>query len=345
MNPPRSSPGGIGAPPVRVVQMGVGAIGREVCRLVIERLSLHLVGAIDTNPEIVGHPLSEVLGLKEDCGVVVSADVEAVLEATAPEVVVHTTTSRLPDVVQQIELAARSGANVVSSTEELLFPRLNRPVEAAKLELVALDNKVAILGTGVNPGFVLDTLAVAATAVSRRVERIEGWRVVDASTRRQPLQRKVGAGLSVAEFNELLAQGKMGHVGLTESVALIACGMGWRCQSIEQKTEPAVAEREVRSEFFHVMPGQVAGVRNTAWAIVEGRERIRLTLEMYLGAPEPHDEIQIHGEPNLTLQIPGGTPGDLATAAILVNAIPAINDAPPGLLTMLDIPILRCRAC
>ena len=345
MNRPGGSQGGISTTPVRVVQMGVGAIGREVCRLVVERLSLHLVGAIDTNPEIVGHSLSEVLGLKEDCGVVISEDAEAVLEATAPEVVVHTTSSRLPDVVQQIELAARSGANVVSSTEELLFPRLNRPMEAAKLELVALDNKVAILGTGVNPGFVLDTLAIAATAVSRRVERIEGHRVVDACTRRQPLQRKVGAGLSVAEFNELLAQGKMGHVGLTESAALIACGMGWRWQSIKQKTEPVVAEREVRSAFFHVMPGQVAGVRNTAWAIVEGRERIHLTLEMYLGAADPHDEIRIHGEPNLTLRIPGGTPGDVATAAILVNAIPAIDDAPPGLLTMLDIPVLRCRAC
>jgi 4-hydroxy-tetrahydrodipicolinate reductase len=330
--------------PLRVVHMGVGAIGREVCRLVLDRLSLHLVGAIDDNPDLVGRPLSEVLGLQEDCGVVISNDADAVLEANEPDVVVHTTSSRLPEVFHQIERAAMHGANVVSSTEELLFPRLNRPSEAAKLELVALDNKVAILGTGVNPGFVLDTLAVMATAVCRHVDRIEGRRIVDAATRRQPLQRKVGAGLSVAEFNSLAAQGKMGHVGLTESAALIARGMGWRWEKIEQKTEPVVADREIRTEFVHVAPGQVAGVRNTAWAIVEGSERIRLELQMYVGAPEPQDEITIHGDPNMVVRIPGGTPGDIATVAILVNAIPIIADAPPGLLTMLDIPIVRCRS-
>jgi 4-hydroxy-tetrahydrodipicolinate reductase len=330
--------------PLRIVQMGIGAIGREVCRLVLDRLPLHLVGAIDTNPDLVGRSLSGILGLKEDCGVVVSNDTEAVLEASEPDVVVHTTSSRLPDVFRQIEQAVMHGANVISSTEELLYPRLNRPGEAAKLELVALDNKVAILGTGVNPGFVLDTLAVMSTAVCREVERIEGRRIVDAATRRQPLQRKIGAGMAVAEFESLAAQGKMGHVGLTESVALIARGMDWRWQKIEQKTEPVIADREIRTDFAHVLPGQVAGIRNTAWAIVEGREKIRLELQMYLGASEPYDEITIHGEPNMVVRIPGGTPGDIATAAILVNAIPAIAEAPPGLLTMLDIPILRCRA-
>jgi len=321
----------------------VGAIGREVCRLVLERLNLHLVGAIDTNPDLVGRALSEVLGLKKDCGVVISNDTEAVLEAHDPEVVIHTTSSRLPEVVHQIELAARHGANVVSSTEELLFPRLNRPGEAAKLEVVALDNNVSILGTGVNPGFVMDTLAVAATAVCRKVERIECRRIVDASTRREPLQRKVGAGLSTAEFQSLLAQGKIGHVGLTESVALIATGLGWRWERIEQKTEPVIAEHEIQTEFFHVQAGQVAGVRNSGWAMIEGCERIRLDLQMYVGAPDPFDEIIIRGQPNMTVRIPGGTPGDLATAAILVNAVPIVADAEPGLLTMLDIPIPRCR--
>ena len=328
----------------RVVQMGVGAIGREICRLVLERLPLQLVGAIDTDPDLVGRSLHEILGLKEECGVVISNNAAAILEASEPDVVVHTTLSHLPDVVHQIEQAAMHGANVVSTTEELLFPWLNRPGEAGKLDLVALDNKVTILGTGVNPGFVLDTLAVMTTAVCRQVDRVEGRRVVDAATRRRPLQRKIGAGMSVAEFESLAAQGKMGHVGLPESVALIARGVGWQWEKIEQKTEPVVAEREVHTEFVHVRPGQVAGIRNTAWAIVEGREKIRLELQMYVGAEEPYDEIKILGTPNMVVRIPGGTPGDDATAAILVNAIPTVAEAPPGLLTMLDIPPIRCRA-
>lgn len=329
--------------PIRVVQMGVGTIGREVCRLVLERLSLNLVGAVDTSPNLAGRPLEEVLDLEESTRVVISDNAEEVLESTDPDVVVHTTTSRLPDVVRQIEMAAMHGANVVTSTEEMLFPRLKRSGQAGELEVVALDNNVAILGTGVNPGFVLDTLAVASTAVCRRVDRVEARRIVDASTRRQPLQRKIGSGLSVEEFNALVEQGKMGHVGLSESAALVAHGLGLRWENIEEKTEPVVAEREVTTDFFSITPGQVAGIKNTAWATVDGNESVRLELQMYLGALEPVDEVKIEGEPNLIVRIPGGTPGDLATAAILVNAIPSIADAPPGLLTMLDIPVLRCR--
>ena len=329
--------------PIRVVQMGVGAIGREVCRLVLERLSLNLVGAIDTDPDLAGQSLGEILGVEEPHGITISSSAEEVLESTDPDVVVHTTMSRLPDVVRQIELAAMHGANVVTSTEEMVFPRFKHPGEAGELEVLALDNNVAILGTGVNPGFVLDTLAVASTAVCRRVDRVEAQRIVDASTRRQPLQRKIGAGLSVEEFGSLVEQGKIGHVGLSESVGLIAYGLGLRWEAIDEKTEPVVAERALRTDFFDIAPGQVAGVRNTAWATAAGGECVRLELQMYIGAPDPLDEVKIYGEPNLTLQIPGGTPGDLATTAILVNAIPAIADAPPGLLTMLDIPVLRCR--
>lgn len=329
--------------PIRVVQMGVGTIGREVCRLILDRLPLNLVGAIDTDPELVSRPLSDILGLDADCGVTVSGSAEEVLEATDPDVVVHTTTSRLHDVIRQIELAAMHGANVVSSTEEMLFPRLNRSNEAAELEVIALDNNVAILGTGVNPGFILDTLAVAATAVCRRVDRIHARRIVDASTRRQPLQRKIGSGLSVDEFQSLVDAGQLGHVGLSQSAALVAHGLGIRWEDIEEKTEPVVADRALKTEFFEIAPGQVAGIRNTAWATANGVERVQLELQMYVGAPDPVDEIEIEGEPNLIVRIPGGTPGDLATAAILVNAIPAIADAPPGLLTMLDVPVLRCR--
>lgn len=329
--------------PLRVVQMGIGSIGREVSRMILERNSLKLVAAIDTNPDLVGRSLGEVLGISEASRVKISNDAEAILEQADPDVVVHTTSSRLSEVIRQLEMVAMHGANLVSSTEELLYPRLNYPAETAELEVVALDNNVAILGTGVNPGFVLDTLAVMATAVCRSVDRVEGRRIVDAATRRQPLQRKIGTGLSVEEFEGLVEQNKLGHVGLCESIALVARGMGWKWDKIVQETKPVVAEKEIRTEFFHVQSGQAAGVNNTGWAIVDGEEKIRLNLQMYVGAEEPVDEITIHGDPNMTVRIPGGTPGDQATAAILVNAIPAIADAPPGLMTMLDVPILRCR--
>jgi 4-hydroxy-tetrahydrodipicolinate reductase len=329
--------------PVRVVQMGIGEIGRRVTPILLERPGLRLVGAIDSNPELRGRSLGEVIGAEGARDILISDDVERVMAQGDPDVVVHTTLSRLPDVVEQIEQIAMLGANVVSSTEELLYSRLNRPDEAERLEAVAIDQNVAILGTGVNPGFVMDTLAIAASAVCRRVDRVECRRIVDAATRRRPLQAKVGAGMTREQFQALVDRGKMGHVGLVESVALIAVAFGWAWEGIEQTTEPVIAEVGIQTEFFEVMPGQVAGIKNTGFALIDGERRIQLELQMYLGARDPMDEIVIHGEPDLTVRIPGGTPGDIATAAILVNAIPAIVDGPPGLLTMLDVPILRCR--
>jgi len=162
---------------------------------------------------------------------------------------------------------------------------------------------------------------------------------VDASKRRLPLQKKIGAGMTAEEFRDEVAAGAIKHHGLPESVAMVADGLGFPLDDISETIEPILAEETVKTDFLEVAAGQVAGVHQIARGMSTGQERVFMELRMYVGAKEPADTVELRGEPNLTLTIPGGTHGDLATAAIAVNTIPAILAAPAGLRSVRDLPV------
>lgn len=326
---------------IRVVHSGLGPIGCEIVRTLLGKKNVSIVGAVDIDPGKIGRDLGEILGAGRSLGAVVSDDAAAVLRKSKPHVLTHTTLSSFRDVYEQLATAARAGVHVVSSTEELVYPQLRNPALAGKLDRIARRHGAAILGTGVNPGFVMDTLALVLTGVSRHVRSIRITRRVDASTRRMPLQRKVGAGMKPAEFRELVRQGRLGHIGLLESMYLVALGLGWKLDRHTEKIEPVVADTLQETEYFTVRPGEVAGIANTASGFCGGRRVIDLDLRMYIGAPDPMDSIEIDGDPPLTFTVAGGVPGDLATVAAVVNAIPRVLESSPGLKTMLDLPIPR----
>jgi len=171
------------------------------------------------------------------------------------------------------------------------------------------------------------------------VESVSVTRIVDAAKRRLPLQKKVGAGLSVEEFRDQVAAGTIKHHGLPESIAMVADGFGFEIDEITETVEPFIAREAFRTEFMEVAPGRAAGVHQVARGISGGKEKIYMELQMYVGAPESKDQIELRGEPNLTLTIPGGTHGDIATAALVVNTIPAILATPAGLKTSRDLPL------
>jgi len=326
---------------IRVIQYGLGPIGCNTARAIMEKKGLELVGAIDIAPDKAGKDLGEVLGLSDKLKIPVSADAAQLFRKTKAHVVAHTTQSSFKVVYGQLETAAIAGLCVVSSTEELLVPSLRNPELASKLDRLARKQGVAMLGTGVNPGFVMDTLALVLTGVCTKVRGIKITRRVDASTRRMPLQRKVGAGMTAAEFRKLVRQGKLGHVGLLESMYLVAAGLGWEITRHQEKIEPVLAEATQTTAYFTVQPGDVCGIKHTCSGISHGRKVLDLDLQMYLGAPEPQDSVEIDGEPPIKMIIHGGVAGDIATVASLVNAIPLILNVSPGLKTMLDMPILR----
>ncbi len=324
---------------IRVVQYGVGPIGASIARLMRQKQALEIAGAIDTDPAKAGRDLGEVVGADDaPWGIVVSSDPGPVLERPA-DAVIHSTSSYLADVADQLLTCLNAGCCVVSTCEELAYPFRKHPKLAAKLDAAAKEEGVALVGTGVNPGFVMDKLVLTLAVISQRVDSAKAIRVVDAGRRRRPLQKKIGAAMTPEEFREQVAAGTIKHHGLPESVAMVADGLGFSIDEITETIEPVIASERVKTEFLEIEPGQVAGVHQIARGIFGDAEKVHMELKMYVGAKEPADTIQLTGEPDISLVIPGGTHGDIATAAVIVNAIPVILAAPAGLRTSRDLPL------
>ena len=324
---------------VRVVQYGVGPIGASIVRLARQKHAVEIVGAIDTDPNKVGKDLGEVVGAPNaPWGVTISSDAQSVLEKPV-DIVLHSTSSYLKEVMTQLHSCIEAGCCIVSTCEELAYPYRKHPELSAKLDAAAKEEGVALVGTGVNPGFVMDKLVLTLAAVSQRVDVAKATRIVNASSRRLPLQQKIGAGLTADEFNERVASGAIKHHGLPESAAMIADGLGFELDDITEVINPIIAQEAIRTEFLQVEPGLVAGVHQITRGHHKGTEKVYLELQMYVGAKESGDWIELVGEPNLSLVIPGGTHGDVATAGVVVNTIPAILAAPAGLKTSRDLPI------
>ncbi len=238
----------------------------------------------------------------------------------------------------QLREIVAAGASIVSTCEELSYPWARQGALAAELDALARERGVAVLGTGVNPGFVMDLLPLVLSGVTSRVRAIHVRRVVDASARRGPLQRKIGAGITPADFTQRADRGAMGHVGLRESLHMLAAGLGWEVQDVTDTLEPVLAETEITTAHVRVRPGNVAGVHEVARGTTLSGKSVELDLAMYVGAPDPRDEVVIDGEPRIHMVIHGGIFGDTATAAIAANAIPVVRTATPGLRTMYELP-------
>jgi len=331
--------------PLRVVQYGLGPIGQAVTRTVRAKPdALTLVGAIEIAPDKVGRDVADVAGMDQETGIQVSDDPDTVLADTDPDVVLHTTTSFLDDVAQQLERCARAGSHVISSTEELSFPHERAPETASRIDQVAREEGIVIVGTGVNPGYAMDTLPLAVTGGCTEVKAIRVERVVDAGARRAPLQKKVGAGLSVEAFEEKAAGGTIGHVGLRESLQMVADGLGWPVDRIEEDLHPVTAETPVDTGVRSVAAGEVAGIHQTAIGIVAGASRLSLDLKMYVGAEASSDAVEVDASPPIDLRVHGGVFGDTATVGMLVNTVPLAAAAAPGLRTMAELPVPRAFA-
>ena len=314
--------------------MGLGPIGAAVVRQVAARKGFKVVGAVDVDPAKVGRDLGDVVGLDKKLRVKVTGDVTKTMKAARPDVVVLCTSSSLAKVKGQLETILKGRVPVVSTTEELAYPYYSNKRLARQIDVMARKAKVAVLGTGVNPGFTMDALPIALTGVCERVDRVHVERVQDAGRRRLPFQQKIGAGLTPAQFQQRVDAGTVRHVGLTESIAMIADAMGWKLDRITDEIKPKVATAPVSSEFLTVEPGRVCGIVQDGVGYRGGEPVITLHMEAYLGAPESFDAVRIDGSPAIHSKIDGGVHGDVATASITVNSIPAVLAASPGLHTM-----------
>jgi 4-hydroxy-tetrahydrodipicolinate reductase len=324
-----------------VIQYGLGPIGSAVARHIVERDGLELVGGADIDQAKIGHDVGEIIGLDVPLGFSVSADLVGSLAQAdgSADVVLHTTSSYFDLFKDQIIEILEMGLDIVSTAEELSYPWLSHPEDAAEVDAIAKSVGKTVLGTGVNPGFLMDSLPLFLTAICQQVDGVEVTRVINASTRRGPFQAKIGSGMSVEAFNVKMAEGRMGHVGLPESMDMVFHALGKTMVRYESSVEPVVADQPVATEHFEVASGQVKGLKQVARGYTEDGEFMVLTFVAALEAEDDGDTIKIAGRPDLEVRLEG-TNGDIATVAIAVNAIRRVREAPSGLFTMRDLPII-----
>jgi 4-hydroxy-tetrahydrodipicolinate reductase len=327
--------------PVRVVSYGIGVIGRRLANYLLDKIGIEIVGAIDINPAIVGKDLGEVLG-RDKIGVLISDDVDGVLSELKLDIVCHTTLSYLKQTYDQFAQILSHGLNCVSTCEELSYPSATKEGSeyAERLDKLAKKNGVTLLGTGINPGFLMDTLPIVLTGVCKSVDDIYITRQMDAATRRIPFQKKIGAGQTLEEFEAKIKTHEItGHVGLEQSIQMIADAVGWELNEI--KVDPVgsvILDHDVASDAIKVPRGYNAGSKQKAYGMKDGKALITMDFRAYIGAPEEFDSVTINGEPPINEKTSPCVHGDFGTIAITTNMIPQVINASPGLVTMKDLP-------
>lgn len=324
---------------LKTVLVGMGPLGCSMAGYFRGRKSISLAGAADSAPDKAGSTVGELTGMREFSGLKVESDMASALELARPEAVILATVSSLDKLICQIEKAAPFKADIVSTCEELSYPWKTRPGLARRIDEIAREYGITVLGTGVNPGFLMDYLPTVMTGICGDVEKISVFRIQDASSRRLPFRKKIGAGLELSEFGALKEQGVLRHVGLAESAHMLAEGAGWALDGVEETLEPVIADSNTRARNGDQIPaGRALGVEQKASGFCGGKEVVSLFFRAAVGEKNPHDTIEIKGVPTFVSTIKGGINGDTATCAVTVNALRAAVSASPGLKTMLDVP-------
>lgn len=328
---------------IKVIIYGCGVMGRKISQALLNKEIFKIVGAVDINPELVGKDLGEVLEIPEKLNIEIEQDADLLFSRVKANTVVLTTTSHLKDIFPQITLCLKAGLNVISTCEELSYPWKRHPDLARELDNLAKERGVTVVGTGINPGYLMDTLPLVLTAPCLRVKSVRVRRLINSSRRRIPFQVKVGTGLTQEEFREKIENESItGHVGLLESVYMIADGLGWELdRALECPPQPVINEEEVETGLGRVEPGRVIGLTSVAYGQKGGKDIITLEFCANAAMEEESDEIIIEGEPPIHQKIIGGVHGDIGTVAVTINIIPRAIEASSGLILMKDLPLPR----
>jgi 4-hydroxy-tetrahydrodipicolinate reductase len=324
---------------MRIAQIGLGPLGRRVVADFVARGLGEVAAAVDPAPDLVGKPVGAVVDGAGDA--VIRSCVAELLDERFDAALV-TTQSDLELVMPTLRALLDRGLTVVSTCEELAWPWLRHPVLAQELDERAIKSGGRVLGTGINPGFLMDAFAVAASTVCSAVRAVRVTRMQDASTRRVPFQRKIGAALDEAEFAARAADGSLRHVGLGESLHLVAHYLGFKLDRWDEELSPIRAERDLECALGPIPAGRAAGVRQVARGWRGDAVAVELEFQAAIGLADPHDRVEIDGDPPVDLVWRGGVHGDVATSAIVLNSVRGLRALEPGLHTPASIPLLGC---
>jgi 4-hydroxy-tetrahydrodipicolinate reductase len=329
---------------IKVIIYGCGVMGRNVAEALCDKKSFDIVGAVDIDTNLLGKDLGDILDTPRKLGVTIESDADALFSRVNAHAVVLTTTSHLKSVIPQITQCAKAGLNVISTCEELSYPWKRSPELAKDIDAVAKENGVTVVGTGINPGYLMDSFPLILTAPCLKVDTIKVTRMMNSALRRIPFQTKVGTSMTLEEFKTKIDDGVItGHVGLLESINMIAAGLGWELdRAIELPPEPVITPNPVETGLGTVEAGNVIGLKSVAFAESSGKKVITLEFYAYAGVEEEYDEVIIEGNPRIHEKIIGGVHGDIGTVAMTINTIPKAVEASAGIKIMNDIAPPSC---
>ncbi|MDP4116929.1 MAG: 2,4-diaminopentanoate dehydrogenase [Bacteroidota bacterium] len=333
---------------VKIVIWGFGAMGSGMARMLLTKKGVDIIGVCDLHPERVNKSIFEVLGIEKGDrkDVVIKGDINEVLTEKCCDVCLCATDSFTKKAFPRLKLALEKKVNVISTAEEMSYPKAQNPELAAELNKIAKENGVTILGTGINPGMIMDLLVVCLTGCMTEVKHVEAKRVNSLSPFGPAVMEEQGVGISVDKFNEGVKNGSLaGHVGFAESINMIGDAIGWKVEKYETQMSPIVTDVDRKSPYGFAKAGNVAGVNMTGQGYVNGEVLINMIhpqqIEPEMAGVYTGDYITIKGTPEVNMQIKPEVQGGLGTIAVCVNMIPHVINAAPGLKTMIDLPVPR----
>jgi 4-hydroxy-tetrahydrodipicolinate reductase len=322
---------------INTVHIGIGPLGQKVLRYAVERGCFNIVGAVDPDPEKAGKDIGQLCGI-ESLGITIQDNLADAIKGKSVDVALLTTVSSLAALESQVAEIANAKLSIVSTCEELFYPWKINPEVSGRIDEICRRNGVTCVGTGVNPGYLMDVLPTVLSGLCQNVRKVEVWRIQDASVRRVPFQQKIGAGLTLEQFESMRDAGTLRHVGLPESVDFIADRLGWKLDKSTESLEPVIAESQIDTGYQPIYKGMACGVHQVGRGFMGDREVITLHFRAAIGELESYDQVHIDGEPEIKSRIAGGVNGDIATCAITLNAVRSVLQSGPGLKTMAQIP-------
>ena len=333
---------------IRVIIWGLGAMGTGMAKMLLTKRGVEIVGVSRRSKEYVGKDLFDVLDLQRGNRkpVIITDNLDELIQKNKADVVLIATDSFTRETIDKIRLVAQNKMNVISIAEEMAYPWAQEPEMAAEMDQIAKEHGITILGTGINPGFVLDLLVLALTGTCESVDYIKASRVNDLSPFGTAVMKGQGVGLTEEGFNEGVEnETVVGHVGFPESIRMVGDGLGWKIDAIEQSREPIISNVERETEYVKVEAGNVAGCRHNATGSEDGVIKIDMEhpqqVHPSLEGQETGDYIWVRGNPDINMQIKPEIPGGIGTIAMAVNMIPHVINSRPGLKSMLDLPVPR----
>ena len=333
---------------IKVVIWGFGAMGKGMADMILSKKGVEITGVCDLHPDLVGKSMFNATKVTQGNHpeVIVSDDIESLLNKENCDLVLLATDSYTRKAFPKMKMILEKGINVISTAEEMAYPKAQEPELAKELNDIAKANGVTVLGTGINPGFIMDLLVIALSGVMSNVTHIEANRVNSLSPFGPAVMEEQGVGITLDEFNHGVETDTLaGHVGFAESVYMIADAIGVKLDGFEQQMKPIVTTIDRKSPYGFAAAGNIAGVNMTGQGIIDNEVFIDMKhpqqIEPEMEGTHTGDYINIKGTPNVHMAITPEIDGGIGTIAMCVNMIPHVLNSRPGLKTMIDLPVPR----